>query len=513
VPTEAARPAGSVIDGKYEVEGTLGTGGMGVVYRARHKWTHREVAVKVLHADVASSQDTVARFLREARSAATLRHPNVVDVLDMGQDDSGVYLALELLEGTSLGALLRERGKLPLEETLRHLLPVMDALTAAHGRDIVHRDLKPDNIFLARTTKGRVVPKLLDFGIAKIRSADSSISTQAGMIIGTPAYMAPEQVQGAEHVGVATDVWAMGIVTYECLSGVSPYLERLPQASLARILTQDVPPLAERAPELPAAVCDAVHRALKRAPEARYPQIDDFATALRHAAGLPSDFGRSVSVPPGELTPTPSLEHGPTLVSEPPGSGVRHRSGELEGVALDDATPAFLRRRRRWPWLVAAALVAAGAAALLTRSSGPEASEAHVVTPADLPPATPGAEPTTTAAPQAHAPAGTAEPAGDPGAPAATAPVEPSGSTPEASGAAQKAAREAASPKREAAAKRRASKSGARERPPAATTELAPPPPAQPPLVIRPTAPAPLPPTPARPAGSERRAPALDTSF
>jgi serine/threonine protein kinase len=380
----ASRSVGSVIDGKYELEGVLGEGGMGVVYRARHRWTHRPVALKVLNAEAASSEESIARFMREARSAAALRHPNVVDVLDMGRDEGGVYLALELLEGDSLGRALQRAVRLPLDETLRYLLPVMDALAAAHRHGIVHRDLKPDNILLARTEKGEIVPKLLDFGIAKVRTATNSVSTQAGLIIGTPAYMSPEQIRGAEHVGVPTDIWAMGVVAYECLSGVSPFREALPQVSLVRILTETIPPLELRVRGLPSAVAKAIHRALEKDPNDRFASIDELANALRSAAGLASDFGRT------PVSPSSRPETALALSSPAPpnaGSGVvpRPALGQA-GDAPADVTNApdslsTLMPKRRWIWPLAIAAVVAlslGAWLLGSRDTEPPA---HLVTP------------------------------------------------------------------------------------------------------------------------------------
>jgi len=185
IPTDDER-IGSVVAGKYRIEELLGRGGMGSVFRATHTWTERQVALKFLHAEEARDPQIVKRFLREARAAAALRHPNAVDVLDMGEDpQAGVYMVLELLEGLTLSYALRLRGRLGYAETLKIMLPIMDALQAAHARGIVHRDIKPENIFLSKQS-GVVVPKLLDFGIAKVQKADESSRTQAGLMIGTP---------------------------------------------------------------------------------------------------------------------------------------------------------------------------------------------------------------------------------------------------------------------------------------------------------------------------------------
>ncbi|MBC7172291.1 MAG: serine/threonine protein kinase, partial [Polyangiaceae bacterium] len=205
---------------KYLLDAIIGRGGMGVVYRGQHVWTGRPVAVKVMGPEFAEDELMAKRFLREARSAAALTHANVVDVLDMGRDvDGSVYLVLEHLEGHSLGDRLDEVGVLGPEETLAILFPIIDALTEAHAKGIVHRDIKPDNIFLSIDPKGSVVPKLLDFGVAKLLRSRSSAATRTGTVLGTPHYMSPEQARGSTDVGPPSDVWALGVVMYQCLSG------------------------------------------------------------------------------------------------------------------------------------------------------------------------------------------------------------------------------------------------------------------------------------------------------
>ena len=197
IPTIRER-IGTDIAGRYRTERLIGRGGMGVVYGGRHLWTERPVAIKVLKSQYSEDPYFARRFLQEARTAAGIRHPHVVDVLDMGQDEDGtVYIVLELLAGESLADRLKRTSRLSPDSVVGTLLPVMEAVAKAHARGVVHRDLKPDNIFLAEdeVVSPDVIPKVLDFGIAKVLEG-STLSTHTGAIIGTPAYMAPEQFLG-----------------------------------------------------------------------------------------------------------------------------------------------------------------------------------------------------------------------------------------------------------------------------------------------------------------------------
>ncbi|MDP3277977.1 MAG: protein kinase [Deltaproteobacteria bacterium] len=254
---------GSTIDGKYLVQSVLGRGGMATVFAATHTWTQRQVAIKVLQPQLAQNPEIVRRFLREARAAASFRHPNVVEVLDMGAlPEGGAYLALSKLEGETLADRLSRGGAMTVSECYAALLPVMNALAIAHERGIIHRDVKPENIFLARNDTDVVVPTLLDFGIAKVLDLDTSSSTREGVIIGTPQYMAPEQARGVHDLDARADVWAMGIVWYECLSLCTPFDGASPTAILARLLTESASPLLTCRSDVPAAVALVIDRAL-----------------------------------------------------------------------------------------------------------------------------------------------------------------------------------------------------------------------------------------------------------
>ncbi len=274
-----------LIGGHYRVVRTLGKGGMGTVYEAENTWTKRHVAVKVMRPEVARDGELASRFMQEARATARLAHPNIIDVLDMGQDkDLGaLYIVEEFLSGHDLRVHMNVVGKIAPRDALEIILPVMDALSEAHAHGIVHRDLKPDNIFLAETSRG-IVPTLIDFGVAKIAASESgeaSLKPRAGMLMGTPSYMSPEQGRGEATLDGRADVWSLGVVLYEMLSGTRPHDALTPAGLIAQIIYQDPRPLSEVAPELPAGLSDAVMGALQRDITRRYPSMKAFQDALK----------------------------------------------------------------------------------------------------------------------------------------------------------------------------------------------------------------------------------------
>jgi serine/threonine-protein kinase len=263
--------AGDLLAGKYALEARLGAGAMGEVWRANHKDLGRQVAIKILKAEHVADRNIVARFLREARAANIVRHANVVDVLDVGEDPPGVpFLVQELLEGEDLGAHLTARGHgLPFDAAVKLLLPIVEAVAFAHGRGVVHRDIKPENVFLARSGES-VVPKLLDFGISHVAAEGATRVTATGVSLGTPAYMAPEQIKGSREVDTRSDVWALGVLMHETLSGRLPFKGDTVGELFVQIATEDPTPLEVDAPHLPTAICRIVAKCLKRSPADRY---------------------------------------------------------------------------------------------------------------------------------------------------------------------------------------------------------------------------------------------------
>ena len=213
---------GTILDGRYKIEGLLGEGGMGVVYRAKHTALGKSLAVKVLRAEVSKDTEIVTRFRQEAQSATAIGNEHIIDISDFGAlPDGSTYFVMEFLDGVSLSGALDEQRPLPVSRTIHIAKQLCDALGAAHERGIVHRDLKPDNIYLVHRSSDNDFVKVLDFGIAKVGGASSKL-TRAGQVFGTPHYMSPEQCQGAE-IDQRTDIYALGIIFYEMSAGRVPF--------------------------------------------------------------------------------------------------------------------------------------------------------------------------------------------------------------------------------------------------------------------------------------------------
>lgn len=270
---------GSLFAGRFEIEKAAGSGGMGTVYSARDQQSGEGVALKLLRSDTVRP-DEAARFVREAQLLAELRHPGIVSYVAHGQTPEGqLFLAMEWLEGEDLGRRLL-RGPLPLRDTLALFDQIADALGAAHARGVIHRDLKPANLFLTRGDGLRA--KILDLGIAR-RMAGSQAMTSTGVVVGTPEYMAPEQARGARELTPAVDLFSLGCVLYECLTGQAPFVAEHVAAVLVRILFEDPPSLAELRPELPASLCNLVSRMLVKDPARR---LCDAAALRKELAAL-----------------------------------------------------------------------------------------------------------------------------------------------------------------------------------------------------------------------------------
>ena len=277
---------GSVIADRYHIKAKLGQGGMGAVYLAEHVRMGQEVAIKVASRQLASDPEAIARFTREARNAARIKHPNVCGVHDFGETSSGlVYLAMEYVEGGSLSDMLREAGTLPLEQAADIITQCCDALQAAHELDIVHRDIKPDNIMITERRDGTVAVKLVDFGIAKAFTPEEGQTvTKTGFIVGTPDYMSPEQVSGTPLDG-RSDVYSLALVLFRMLTDRLPFEGDTPQGVLMGRLTSPPLKLAEVLPQrdLPAQLQVVLDRALERECERRYATATGFGQAVAAA--------------------------------------------------------------------------------------------------------------------------------------------------------------------------------------------------------------------------------------
>jgi serine/threonine-protein kinase len=272
---------GELVADRYVLEHTLGTGGMGEVFEARHAITGKKVALKWLRPELAKDDNVRRRLVREAKIAARVQHPNVVDIYDVGTHGGAVFLVMELLRGQTLRQWMAARGPAPAAELVAILVPVLRGLAAVHAADVVHRDLKPQNIFLCEAEDGTIREgKVLDFGIASdAKSITLNELTAPGQIVGTPAYMAPEQLDGRD-VDARTDIYAMGVILYEGLTGRRPFDAKDLPSLVRGIILDPVPPVRSLRPEVPEALSEVVARAMARRPEQRYPDVASLLRAL-----------------------------------------------------------------------------------------------------------------------------------------------------------------------------------------------------------------------------------------
>jgi len=271
----------------FTLEGEIGRGGMGVVYHARDERLKRKVAVKVLPPELAFREEIRIRFLREAETAARLSHPHIVPIHSVGEGPEGlVYFVMAYVDGESLGARLKRRGRLPPEEARRILMETADALGAGHALGIVHRDVKPDNILL-EGSRGRTV--LTDFGIAKALTSTSGPGTltATGVAIGTPHYMSPEQAAGDREIDGRSDIYSLGVVGYQMLTGELPFSAPTVPGLLLKQITEQAPYLKDKAPTCPDDLASCVMRSLEKEPEARWPTADALRRALESRSAPP----------------------------------------------------------------------------------------------------------------------------------------------------------------------------------------------------------------------------------
>jgi len=279
----SALAAGEVFAGKYRIERVLGQGGMGVVLAAHHLQLDELVAIKVLHPTFATQPDQVERFLREGRAAVKIRSEHVARVSDIGTVEGGVpYMVMEFLEGHDLGEVVKTRGRQSVDDVVTWVLQACEALAEAHALGIVHRDLKPANLFLTQRADGSATIKVLDFGISKLLDTgiDSAALTNTNGMMGSPLYMSPEQLHSPKSVDARADVWALGVILFELLTGERPYsAESLPALVLA-IATEPPCSLGELLPGTPRDLEAIVDRCLEKKPEQRFADIGALAQAL-----------------------------------------------------------------------------------------------------------------------------------------------------------------------------------------------------------------------------------------
>lgn len=275
----------SMLDDKYRVEALLAVGGMGAVYRGRHTRLQKTVAIKVLKRELLATPELVERFQREAVAASQIGHEGIIEVTDIGTSDAGEpFLVMEFLEGSDLSTCLRAAGRLEPGTAVRICVEILSALAAAHDKSIIHRDLKPENIFVCKRSGGERV-KIVDFGISRmpIEGDDSMRLTTTGMVMGTPYYMSPEQAIGESGIGTAADLYSVGVILYELITGAVPYRATNYNALLHQILQGDYPPasqLSAISPQLEAVIA----KAMSTHPEERHSDARAFADALREFA-------------------------------------------------------------------------------------------------------------------------------------------------------------------------------------------------------------------------------------
>ncbi len=300
---------GQRITGKYRLLRVIGDGGMGIVYEARHEVLGTSVALKFLHAELASKPNIASRFLREARVSATIRSPHVTQVTDVDTTPDGVpFLVMELLDGESLQAYLQRLERVPVSEAVGIMAQILLGLEAAHALGVVHRDLKPENVFLCGSRYNQVA-KLLDFGVAKVKET-SSIAldekglTRPGALMGTPEYMAPEQMFGAEHVDHRADLFSAGVILYEMLGGRRPVDGNSPHEIVSRVAAGHVTALREVASDVPEPLAALVHRAMHPSRDQRFPTTAAMRNALAAFSEGVDVVGRhALDAPPSVLAP------------------------------------------------------------------------------------------------------------------------------------------------------------------------------------------------------------------
>jgi serine/threonine-protein kinase len=367
----------TVIAERFRLIRPLGQGGMGSVWLAHHITLDVECALKFILAEAAAVDEVRGRFEREARAAAKLRSPHIVQVLDHGEWEGAPYIAMELLLGEDLATRLERKIRLTPKETVEIVAQVARALTRAHAADLVHRDLKPANLFLVPDDDREIV-KVLDFGIAKSTSPlDAGLTTKTGALLGTPAYMSPEQAQGTKKVDHRTDLWSLAVIAFECLTGQRPFDSPALGDLLMQIMTNPLPVPSQVAP-VPRGFDAFWLRAAARDPEARFQSARELAEALAEALDCPVDEARRIGsrasfadamtadLPRPSLT---TLGASPTLAAAP-----------LEIAAAPARPP---RRRALAMPIAVAALILLGSAAIATMAWRGRAPEATATAPLD----------------------------------------------------------------------------------------------------------------------------------
>ncbi len=382
---------GEVIAERYHITKKLGEGGMGQVYLAEHVKMGRRCAIKIMTPGTMSDPDAISRFNREAANASRISHPNVCAIYDFGETPEGlIYLAMELIEGKSLTALLDETPTMPLARAAGMIVQCAEALHVAHDLGIVHRDLKPDNIMVI-TARGKDTVKVVDFGIAKAMSGDEGGKqkvTKTGFVVGTPEYMSPEQLAG-DSVDGRSDLYSLGLVFYRMLTGVSPFPADSQQETMIKRLTDDPIPLAKARPDVrfPAELQRVMDRALARSPSERYANAGDFARDVRK---LETSMTGAVDVEAGtQMVHADEIKAAIPATRVDPKAGLPKPKAEAPPARVAAAAPPAQKRSPIVPIAVVAVLAAVGGGIFLIRGNKGPAPEAADTTHQVTPPTTP----------------------------------------------------------------------------------------------------------------------------
>jgi serine/threonine-protein kinase len=301
---------------KYEIVEVIGKGGMGVVVSAKHIDLDELVAIKFLHPEYAEQHDQVERFLREGRAAAKIKSDHVARVRDVGTQENGApYMIMELMVGTDLGALLEKEGPLPIDEAVEFVLQACECLAEAHAAGIVHRDLKPANLFLTELADGTPRIKVLDFGISKLIDTRAATLTKTNGLVGSPLYMAPEQLSSPKNVDSRADVWALGVILFQLVSGKRPFETNNIAQLILMVASEDPTPLSTLVKDLPPGFDAAVMNCLKKKPDERTTDVGALATSLEPfaTAEAKKSIERIVRVVQGIPNPTSRRRGGKTL--------------------------------------------------------------------------------------------------------------------------------------------------------------------------------------------------------
>ncbi|MCY1004649.1 serine/threonine-protein kinase [Nannocystis pusilla] len=311
---------GRMLAGKFRLVSELGRGGMGAVWRGRNVHVDREVALKLILPEALKNKEIVARFQNEARVAARIGHPGICDILDLETSALGPVIVMELLRGENLGQRIAREGKLAPTVAVALIREALHALDAAHRAGIIHRDLKPENLFIHQPETGPAVVKLMDFGISKFIDRDGAL-TGSGVLMGTPEYMAPEQINGAVYADARTDIWAIGAVLYKAITGVDPFTAASVPATLIAIITAEPEPVDARVPGVPSGLSAVILRCLAKKPDERFQTAKELADALQpfETPAAAASSQAAVSSHAAVFAPTVAL----SLPSPPPSSPSR----------------------------------------------------------------------------------------------------------------------------------------------------------------------------------------------